>query len=484
MSKVSFTPCIKKKYSKDKHGILNIRVTQNRKSKYVSLRESVNEKYWNPVKKEVRRNYKDSERLNEIITNQIEALKKELGQSRHLEKKPFSFVSYLLDAMENLEKRNKHSTYKRYKTTYYHLKKFLARQNRKDLTFHQIDAEFVQQFETYLLSCVTENTSKNYLNCIKKLYHQKIETSDFSPQTNAFALFVNKRKPVEKKYLNQSQVEVIMKQQFDQGEVLYNTKNYFLWQIFCQGMRVRDLVTIRFGNIVEGRLIYTQTKTRKIHRALLTDTLVFILKDYVDDERISTAMNNKFEWGIEGIHRNLTYSEIVEDFNLWRKKSIRQAVIHKDPKTLDLAEKATHRLDEIRQTLGMVLQSIIKPYSKRNPRKFVFPILRNEDFQDVVFDPDYQLTKYQNNQIEAKVALYNKRLKLLQAACNIDINISSHIARHTYSNLMLENEFDVYTISKSLGHQRLSTTENYLTDFNEEKVESGNIGFDKKFPVF
>ena len=132
----------------------------------------------------------------------------------------------------------------------------------------------------------------------------------------------------------------------------------------------------------------------------------------------------------------------------------------------------------------MVLQSVIKPYAKLNPRKFIFPILRNEDFQDVVFDPDYKLTKYQNNQIEAKVALYNKRLKLLQASCNIDITISSHLARHTYSNIMLENEFDVYTISKSLGHQRLSTTENYLSDFNEEKVESANLGFDKRFPVF
>ncbi len=41
MNKVTFTPCLRKKYSNDKDGIINIRVTENRKSKYFSLKINI-----------------------------------------------------------------------------------------------------------------------------------------------------------------------------------------------------------------------------------------------------------------------------------------------------------------------------------------------------------------------------------------------------------------------------------------------------------
>jgi len=480
MTKTSFTPYLKKKFPKDNHGILNIRITRDRKSNYISLGESIKEKHWNAKKKEVRISHAESERLNLIISSRVEELKKEYGFSEPIKRKSHSFISYLLDEIDRLEKRNNYGTRKRYKTTYYHLVKFLK---GKDLLFSQIDVDFVTNFETYLFGLVKENTGKNYINCIKKLYNQRVRTSSLSPQISPFTMYVNRRKPVEKKFLDQRDVELIMKKDFNRDNVLYDVKNYFLFQIFCQGMRVRDLMTIKYGNIEEGRLHYTQTKTRKPHKAHLTDRLVFLIKDYLDDEVTSIALNHKFEWAIEGETRMLTYDQIKNDYTEFLNRNAHKAIILLDVKIMDKAEKAKKKLIEIRFQVNLMIQSRLKLYAKLHANEFIFPILQNEDFKDVVFDTNYKLTQYQYNQLEAKASLYNKRLKRLQVACNISKNITSHLARHTYTNLMLQNDADVYEISKSLGHQRLSTTENYLPDFDQPKIDSSNTDMDNQFPI-
>jgi len=72
----TFTPCLKKKFSKNKEGIINIRVTENRKSKYFSIQETINEDYWNHKRCEVKAKHPQSEMINIRINQKIEELKK------------------------------------------------------------------------------------------------------------------------------------------------------------------------------------------------------------------------------------------------------------------------------------------------------------------------------------------------------------------------------------------------------------------------
>ena len=77
--------------------------------------------------------------------------------------------------------------------------------------------------------------------------------------------------------------------------------------------------------------------------------------------------------------------------------------------------------------------------------------------------------------VSSKTTIYNKQLKELQFLCKIKTKLTSHITRHTYTNLLIENtDNDIYSISKSLGHQRLSTTEHYLSDFNTIRTDKVN----------
>jgi site-specific recombinase XerD len=67
---------------------------------------------------------------------------------------------------------------------------------------------------------------------------------------------------------------------------------------------------------------------------------------------------------------------------------------------------------------------------------------------------------------------YNQLLKLLASKCNIDKNISSHVARHTFATtIWMNNGGSLEGLKGALGHKKISTTERY-GNILEEKIKT------------
>ena len=59
-------------------------------------------------------------------------------------------------------------------------------------------------------------------------------------------------------------------------------------------------------------------------------------------------------------------------------------------------------------------------------------------------------------------AKYNIYLKEIAAACELKKNVTSHLARHTFATTVTyANGVSIESISKMLGHTKLSTTQIY-----------------------
>ncbi len=484
-NKDKFTPCLKKKYSTDKYGIINIRFTQNRKSQYFSTKIRIHEKYWNPTKHQVRENHKESDKYNNLISNRKKELERELGSVKDIDKvkerEKLSFVKYLLNEIDHLEQRKRIGTSKRYKTSYYHLEGYLKSIGKSDLLFSDIDVLFVRDFETYILGQnIKNNTSKNYINCIKRLYNQSVRMNIFIPSTNPFILYVNRKEQVQKKRLSKLEFEKIINTTIVKGDPLFNTRNYFLFQVMSQGLRVGDLLTMRFSNIIEGRLKFFQWKTKKPHSILINDNMMMILKEYID---VDTTEIFKTKWGfkVDNERFSMTYDEMKAKYKEITKKSINGTLMTKGIPQEVIKWKS--HLDSVRFKVFGQLVIKLHQFSKKHPTDFIFPILRNEDFKDVSFLSDTTLTKYQYNQISSKTSYYNKTLKKLQSHCEISTNLSSHISRHTFTDFMLMESIDVYDISKSLGHSKLSTTEHYLKEFSQNRVDDSTSKVNGLFSI-
>ena len=67
---------------------------------------------------------------------------------------------------------------------------------------------------------------------------------------------------------------------------------------------------------------------------------------------------------------------------------------------------------------------------------------------------------------------YRAKIKELQAAAGIEKECNLHMLRHTAASQMLEEGFDILTISRQLGHASLHTTDIYVHRLRPDLVDA------------
>ena len=295
---------------------------------------------------------------------------------------------------------------------------------------------------------------------------------------------------------------------FEKDDPLYNTRNFFLFQIFGQGLRVSDLLTLRFENIREGLILFDQFKTKDENTIHFTPTTLWILKDYIKHPDIEKIINRRYIYPFKGVKYTKNYEDIKTHYSevskLFLSSNFGKMVENKPldptcPYTLQDVENMKSMMDKTLTKITDQILIFISDYSKTHKKDFIFPIIKNKElFKDVVFNEDTKLTKKQYNHLQTQTTLYNRSLKKLQKEVNIqsekrgektsvyspiEIPLTSHLPRHTYTNLMLEIGGDVYEISKSIGHQNIQTTNKYVRTL-QNRIRERNKDLGKEYSQF
>jgi site-specific recombinase XerD len=92
---------------------------------------------------------------------------------------------------------------------------------------------------------------------------------------------------------------------------------------------------------------------------------------------------------------------------------------------------------------------------------YVFPIL--SDF--------HKKPQQQKDRIRKCIKQYNRDLKKVAEVLNIDLELTSYVARHTYASTLKRKGVDIAIISEAMGHADVSTTKAYLELFSSEIVD-------------
>ncbi len=481
---------MKKKYPNDSVGIVNIRVTRERKSVYFSTKLSLNQRFWNNNGVDIHSKLREQRGFDSDYRNHIETVVLELLNDLKLRYKDDendvqvqkiihsqSFTSHLQEFIVFLEERQQIGTSKRYRTTLYHIQKCLKKNNLTDLSLKEFDSSFIEKFETYLLNQGNKgNTIKNYINCVKRVYMKCHGRGLITGTNDPFIEFKNSRVDVKKSFLQKLEVERIMNTHIDKDDPLYHTRNFFLFQIFGQGLRVSDLLTLRYSKVYEGNITHFQFKTKKENTIYLTPTSLWILKDYIKSDRIPIIVNRKYHLR----EHLLSLEEVKSKYKMVQKEVLKREIPLKeklDDKELVFWKKY---LDSVNDKVFQELSIFLHTYSKEHPEDFIFPFIKTELYKNIDFNESTLLNKTQYNHLQTLTTLYNRSLKKLQEICEIDKVLTSHVPRHTYTNLMIEIGGDIYEISKSLGHQGLKTTERYV-NLIKGKIESRNKDLGDQF---
>jgi len=311
-----------------------LRITHNRKHKYISTGVSVLEKNWNPEKEVIRKNHRNSKVLNETLRNKLkeaqkvqsdlsingsESAKAIRERLRSRQKADFFVLGDTL--LDELKKTGKLYSYKNTQVAFGKLESF---EGARVLPLKNIDTSYLEKFERYL-----KIEYKNGANTISKNFEGirkviQIALQSYLITKDPFLHFegAKRKKSSGKTKLSIEQIRGIEVLDLDPGTWLWDTRNAFLFSFYSGGIRFGDICCLKWKNITNDRLTYQMNKNNKGFSTQLNDHQKEILSHY-------SGNGNEFIFPI--LDNNRDYSDPME---LRQDISSKNVIVNKNLKKL------------------------------------------------------------------------------------------------------------------------------------------------------
>lgn len=276
-----------------------IRITKNRRSSYKQIGYYIDLEDWDEKKLEVKKSHPESESLNNLITSKLSEVRKGLialqldnkdASARQIKReiyKPAScltFFDYAKDHLETLEADKKIGRLSTDSGWISYIRNF---SNDENLTFQEIDERFLKKLKTYLKGfCeVVETTAMNVMVLIRLLYNRAVKDKTVSRELYPFGNGKFKIKFPETTKVGLTETEVKTLENLE--GLSYNEQhslNVWLFSLYFAGMRVSDVLKIRWSKIYDGRLHYRMGKNSKLVSLKKPLKVDAILKQYIKDK--------------------------------------------------------------------------------------------------------------------------------------------------------------------------------------------------------
>jgi len=300
-----------------------------------------------------------------------------------------SFIEYWKKREKDFIK-SESSTWRVYADT---LKIFSQYVNQKDVQFSEIDIDFVNDLKSYLsrqrkkdgITPWSEAYIHKVLKTARSVYNQAIKDSVYETDKNPFTNRISQPKNSSgKDKLTADEINSIIKLDLEQNSALWHTRNCFIFGILNGGMRIGDILLLKWENIKGSRIEYIMEKNKK-------------------------------------------------------------------PSNLELSP-------QVKQILNFYSQT------SSNPKSYIFPFLAGTE-KEVDF-----MVKNKNK--SSQTTYINKLLKKIASLANVNKSISSHVGRHTYTNLVVKSGGNATVLQSILKHSSLKITVGYIGEIDTSQVDS------------
>lgn len=319
---------------------INMTITLNGERASFSTHKMVLPANWDNVRQRVKGNNEASKLINEYLEKVKEKLNKTelalldrgyiltaevirdayLGKVDRLQKKTLFSVyeEFLTDLKSAIGATISDDTYYNYERTFVLLKEFVEkRYGRKDYQLHELNYNFMANFDTFLRTehKHRQNTAVKVLKCLKHVVNIAITNGHLA--ADPFRTYKTEREIVEKPFLTQEELEIIINKQFKLAR-LERVRDIF---IFCcyTGLSYSDVKTLdesHFSTDESGRIWIKKRriKTGVLFRVPLLPIPKMILEKYKGGERLlpvidlgSTDAYLKEIADLCGIEKNISF---------------------------------------------------------------------------------------------------------------------------------------------------------------------------------
>ena len=504
-----------KRSSEKDFGYLNLRIIENRKTRRKSLKIKLTDtqfkNYFNENTQRFRKNsnFQEGEKYNARI-------EKALSEYEVKESEENDDISFLKYFKRKINLTSNHGTKIKKQVVLNKLLKYLKYTGKDDLMFNDITPTYAENLFYYFKNKkdpkkLSKNVAIHYIKIIKSIINKAHKERVFVHKYDPFSSLDLKKGPTSPKYLK---VEDLVRLTDSEVEEQYidRARNLFLFQVFANGMRISDALMLRFSNFDNGRLKYKMQKTGTELEFPLNVYLCVLLSkfhpdlhkydDSKENEKIALSFNEKKSY--MNIHELNQEIDRFYFFNISKKPESNKLLkevfdedsesegkllhyygydLDKNSKNFEYLKYLIERKQKLNQKIDEhYLENFLKSldvYELDKRNEFIFPFLE----QNLFNDNKVELTEIQYKHLKNKTIVINRQLKELQELVNIKSNITTHVARHTFANLILSSgEANMFEISKLFGHSSLQITEIYLRqNFDSSRLDDLSIGVQGKF---
>lgn len=279
---------------------LVVRIINNRKPSYIYIGHYIDKKYWNEAERKVRKSHPNSARLNNLIASKIAEANSRLIdlQSHDMEissqqikkeiKNPMNNKSFNELSKEYLNELEANSKLNQLSACKVYVKYVIEFGSSTSLSFREIDERFIKRFVTFLKSDkkVGQRSITNNIVLIRTLFNRAIRNGVVEQKYYPFGRDKVKIKFPESKKVGLSIEEVQAIQTCEDLTPLeQHTRNVWLFSFYLAGMRVGDVLKIKWNDIYDGRLHYRMNKNSKLLSLQLPQKAIDIIEQYRNQQQ-------------------------------------------------------------------------------------------------------------------------------------------------------------------------------------------------------
>lgn len=299
---------------------LVLRVTENRRSKIITLNFESNGKDWDSKKEEYKKsnpNYMSynsallllKQKSQKIISDAIsEGIEITLNQFevkfRGKEPNRITVHDFFNEVIIDLEKSNKFGNARAIKETKDSLFNFIK---NKNFTFKELTPALLYKYEVYL----RENNNSNggvafKMREIRSVFNKAINRGVVDSKHYPFKVYkISKLKGENiKKALSIESIKKIIEFDTKSYPLLEEAKTIFIFSYYCSGMNFYDIILLKWENIKDERITYVRSKTKGKFSIKITEPVREILNKFK-----SLSLSSDYVFPIL-LENNITAKEI------------------------------------------------------------------------------------------------------------------------------------------------------------------------------
>lgn len=276
-----------------------LRVTKDRKRKYVSLGISVNPENWDFSKNQPKAECPNREYIELLIADklkeysakivELKATNQEFTSTTLVEKVCVNRVNQktvgdlFKSHINNLTSSGRKSYALSIKQLYNSLIEF---NGHLDIPFAEMDIVWLRRYEAFLRrKGLAENTIGIRFRTLRSIYNVAIEEDATSAELYPFKkLKVSKlHQETAKRALSKEDIERVLSYKSTNRYMRFPI-DIFAFTYYCGGINFVDIAHLTKANIVDGRLIYKRQKTKKLIKIPLQPQAVALIEKYSSDD--------------------------------------------------------------------------------------------------------------------------------------------------------------------------------------------------------